>query len=141
MRLHFPWNEIKKALQEVETGEKLRQSDFLPHEKGLWLVGDQGIYIMPNTMDGHYNDAREENRPFVVYAEECNPEKLDFEIWRENKRKSFGGDDGVEFIRTEAIENLLADPSKLGHVPDYLIVEITPKLFFLRIAWKSGDQA
>ena len=51
MRLHFPWKEIEKALYELETGKTLRKSDFTPNEKGLWLVGDQDVYIMPNTTD------------------------------------------------------------------------------------------
>lgn len=137
MKLHFPWKEIEKALYEVETGEELRKSDFLPAEKGLWLVGDRGVYIMPNTTDGQYNCRRD--KPLVVYARECNPETMDFEVWHENKRISFGGDDGAEFIKVEEIRELAARSPNLGCViPAYLIIDITPQQFACRIAWQAS---
>jgi hypothetical protein len=40
--------------------------------KGLWLVGDQGVYLMPNT-DGKTRT--------IAYARECDPTKLEFDEW------------------------------------------------------------
>lgn len=57
---------------------------------GLWLVGDEGIYIMSN------GRLAEDQRPLVVYAAECNP-KNNPDYWH-YKRQHFGGDDGVEFL-------------------------------------------
>jgi hypothetical protein len=55
---------------------------------GLWLVGDQGVYIMSN---GKLPDG---GRPLVVYSEECHP--VGNPDWFDYKHR--GGDDGIEFI-------------------------------------------
>jgi hypothetical protein len=57
---------------------------------GLWLVGDQGVYIMSN---GKLPDG---GRPLVVYSEECHP--VGNPDWFDYKHRHFGGDDGMEFI-------------------------------------------
>jgi len=57
---------------------------------GLWLVGDQGVYIMSN---GRLPDG---GRPLVVYSEECHP--VGNPDWFDYKHRHFGGDDGIEFI-------------------------------------------
>ena len=57
---------------------------------GLWLVGDQGVYIMSN---GQLPDG---GRPLVVYSEECHP--VGNPDWFDYKHRHFGGDDGIEFI-------------------------------------------
>jgi hypothetical protein len=57
---------------------------------GLWLVGDQGVYIMSN---GKLPDG---GRPLVVYSEECHP--VGNPDWFDYKHRHFGGDDGIEFI-------------------------------------------
>jgi len=54
---------------------------------GLWLVGDNGVYIISN---GKLADGA---RPLVVYSEECHP--VGDPDWF--KRRHFGGDDGIEF--------------------------------------------
>jgi hypothetical protein len=61
---------------------------------GLWLVGDQGVYIMSN---GKLPDG---GRPLVVYSEECHP--VGNPDWFDYKHRHFGGDDGIEFIDAEA---------------------------------------
>lgn len=62
---------------------------------GLWLVGDQGVYIMSN------GKLAEGARPLVVYAEECHP--AGNPDWWHYKRRWFGGDDGIEFIEAERL--------------------------------------
>lgn len=62
---------------------------------GLWLVGDQGVYIMSN------GKLPEGERPLVVYAEECHP--VGNPDWFHYKRRHFGGDDGFEFIGVELL--------------------------------------
>jgi len=37
---------------------------------GVWLVGDQGVYIMSN------GKLAEDQRPLVVYAQECDPKPI-----------------------------------------------------------------
>ncbi|ODT77201.1 MAG: hypothetical protein ABS76_28585 [Pelagibacterium sp. SCN 64-44] len=64
-------------------------------QPGLWLVGDQGVYIMSN------GKLAEGNRPLVIYAEECHP-LGDFDWW-DYKRRHFGGDDGIQFLDAEGV--------------------------------------
>jgi hypothetical protein len=62
---------------------------------GLWLVGDQGVYIMSN---GKLADG---TRALVIYAEQRHP-KGDFDWW-DYKRRHFGADDGIEFLEAERL--------------------------------------
>ena len=62
---------------------------------GLWLVGDEGVYIMSN------GKLAEGTRALVIYAEQCHP-KGDFDWW-DYKRRHFGADDGIEFIEAERL--------------------------------------
>ena len=71
---------------------------------GLWLVGDEGVYIMSN------GKLAEDQRPLVVYAQECDP-KTNSDYWH-YKRQHFGGDDGVEFLdAAELVKLINAAPS------------------------------
>jgi hypothetical protein len=87
---------------------------------GLWLVGDQGVYLMSNgktpplgpdeeaTYDPAVDpDGGKSEPPKVLYANEVNPKTLDFDTWYDNKRASFGGDDGVEFLSAEMLQDVL----------------------------------
>ena len=62
---------------------------------GVWLVGDQGVYIMSN---GKLADG---DRPLVVYSDECHP--VGNPDWFHYKNRHFGGDDGIEFIDAERL--------------------------------------
>jgi hypothetical protein len=69
-------------------------------QPGLWLVGDHGVYLCSN---GNLPDGA---RPLVAYAEECNPGTND--DWFEVKRRTFGGDDGVDFLDAAQLEAMMA---------------------------------
>lgn len=69
---------------------------------GLWLVGDEGIYLMSNGKE-HPKDAMT-GKNAVVYAEECNP-AMDPDKWWYVKQTSFGGDDGCDFLDALSIQN------------------------------------
>lgn len=75
---------------------------------GLWLVGDHGVYLMSNgkLLDGA--------KPLVVYAEECDPRAND--DWFEVKRRTFGGDDGVDFIDAKQLEPMMATAPEATHL-------------------------
>ncbi|MBO9126296.1 MULTISPECIES: DUF3085 domain-containing protein [Rhizobium/Agrobacterium group] len=75
---------------------------------GLWLVGDHGVYLMSNgkLLDGA--------KPLVVYAEECDPSTND--DWFDVKRRTFGGDDGVDFIDAEQLEPMMAAAPEATHL-------------------------
>ena len=67
----------------------------------LWLVKDEGIYIMSN--------GTAENRPDVVFAKGFNPKTRDrMEVWGD-ARDAVGGDDFVELIDHDTCEALLAN--------------------------------
>lgn len=68
----------------------------LPPEGGVVLVGDQGIYLMPEKFV-------DELRRRVVYAAGTNPD-VD-EDWYDEKRNLYGGDDGVDTVGT--VEEIL----------------------------------
>jgi hypothetical protein len=75
---------------------------------GLWLVGDHGVYLMSN---GTLPDGA---KPLVVYAEECDPGTND--DWFDVKRRTFGGDDGVDFIDAEQLEPMMAAAPEATHL-------------------------
>lgn len=75
---------------------------------GLWLVGDEGVYILSN------GKLAEGQRPFVIYAEECDP-KTNPDYWH-YKRRYFGGDDGVEFIDAVELDKLIAAQPDTTHL-------------------------
>ncbi|KAA3448178.1 DUF3085 domain-containing protein [Mesorhizobium sp. SARCC-RB16n] len=62
---------------------------------GLWLVGDQGVYMISN---GKLADS---DRPLVIYSDECHP--VGNPDWFHYKTRHFGGDDGIEFIDAERL--------------------------------------
>lgn len=118
MKLHFPWDDIEKLLTEIITAKTARPLYGEVTGKGLWLVGDQGVYLMANTTDGEINSKpKQDGKHFVVYAEECDPTRMPFEDWWFNKQISFGGDDGVEFFALDDIVAFRRDD------PTHLVVE------------------
>jgi hypothetical protein len=124
MKLHFPWAGVSEALDEVRNATGIRPLYETDTGPGLWLVGDQGVYLMPNTTGKEFT---------VVYARECDPTKLDFDTWWANKGASFGGDDGVEFIDLKVIDRLLAPFRTTNRRPRHLRIEISPARFSLEI--------
>jgi hypothetical protein len=62
---------------------------------GLWLVGDEGVYIMSNGKLAE-GSARSSSIP-----SECHP--VGNPDWWDYKRRHFGGDDGIEFIDAERL--------------------------------------
>lgn len=62
---------------------------------GVWLVGDQGVYIMSN------GKLAGGDRPLVVYSDECHP--VGNPDWFHYKHRHFGADDGIEFIDAERL--------------------------------------
>jgi hypothetical protein len=66
---------------------------------GLWLVGDQGVYMLSN------GKLAQGQRPLVVYSEQCHP--VGDPDWYDYRRRHFGGDDGVEFIGEDNLVTML----------------------------------
>jgi hypothetical protein len=88
---------------------------------GVVLVGDHGVYIMPHGADPKTNTAadgfgwEEYNENRISYALECDPRsKMSIETVYENKRRSFGPDDGVIFLPIGKIQSWIdGSPGKL----------------------------
>ena len=75
-------------------------------ERGLTLVGDQGVYWMSNAPNQKKVEGSD-SYP-VAHSRECDPEKNDFDTWWANKNASFGADDGCDFFTIEQINSWLA---------------------------------
>ncbi|MDP3411091.1 DUF3085 domain-containing protein [Bosea sp. (in: a-proteobacteria)] len=75
---------------------------------GLWLVGDEGVYIMSN------GELAKDQRPLVFYAQECDP-KTNPNSWH-YKRQHFGGDDGVEFLDAADLVKLIVAAPTATHL-------------------------
>ena len=75
---------------------------------GLWLVGDEGVYLLSN------GKLAEGQRALVVYAEECDP-KTNPDYWH-YKHQHFGGDDGIEFLDAEMLMKLITGSPGASHL-------------------------
>lgn len=75
---------------------------------GLWLVGDEGVYIMSN------GKLAEGQTALVIYAEQCHP-RGDIDWW-DYKRRHFGADDGIEFIDAERLLPMLNRTLRTTHL-------------------------
>ena len=75
---------------------------------GLWLVGDQGVYLLSN------GKLAEGERALVIYADECHP--VGNPDWWHYKRRHFGGDDGIEFLDAERLIALFDRNTRCTHL-------------------------
>ncbi len=104
---------IERGIVDAETngGFRLPPGPFSAAAQarpGLWLVGNQGVYIMAN------GKLPEGGEPLIVYSEQCHP-KGDIDWWQ-YKRRHFGGDDGVEFIAAEQLIPLFDRNLRATHI-------------------------
>lgn len=113
----FPILAVRKVIEcgigdaKANGGFRLPHGDISPATQaspGLWLVGDQGVYIMAN------GKLPKGEKPFVVYSEQCHP-RGDIDWW-DYKRRYFGGDDGVEFIAAEQLIPLFDRNLRATHI-------------------------
>lgn len=114
MKLTFDVKLVQQLLDDSKNAKEWRlaygeYSDKAEARPGLWLVGDQGVYLMSNSKDGVLKDGSTPENPshLVAYAHQCDPTSKG-DDWYDNKRAAFGGDDGVEFLDASFIEGALA---------------------------------
>jgi hypothetical protein len=94
-----------------------------PAPPGLFLVGDDGVYLFSNGIPPLMNP--ETTKHVVVYAAEVDPTKLPFEEWWANKQAGYGGDDGMDLLPLTDLERALAT-----YPPDApLLIESFPEQF------------
>ena len=115
--LSFPLTSVREVIvrgrADAEANNGFRSPYFglrpgKDEQPGLWLVGDNGVYLLSN---GKLPD---DAKPLVVYAEECDPRTND--DWFEVKRRTFGGDDGVDFLDAEQLEAMMAAAPEATHL-------------------------
>lgn len=87
---------------------------------GLWLVGDQGVYLMSNAAEQEKND---KGRLPVVYAQGLNPD-VDEDFY-EQKRAMYGGDDGSDFLPVDMFEQVLQGQG--GVQPRFVKIKLTTR--------------
>lgn len=100
---------------------------------GLWLVGDQGVYLMSPGRPGLLLQGS--NGHVVARSEETDPAYEPDECY-ENKRRAFGGDDGVVFLDAAFVETALRQESSgrsaLSITPECVAIAVpAPR----RLAW------
>lgn len=109
--LHFSTALLRAEIEAVKRATAHRTLYEEETGPGLWLVGDQGVYLMGN----HERPPLPKGQSYaVVYAVECDPETCAFDDWWAVKNATFGGDDGVEFLDLKGVENWIAHAEALG---------------------------
>lgn len=103
----------------TESGEQYREDveGHWPSSKNLdetkipaclWLVGDDGIYLMSNGSPRQLASEGSE-RSLVAYAAEANPKTDPEGVWNA-KQRIFGGDDGVDALPLSMFEYAMQLP-------------------------------
>lgn len=75
---------------------------------GVWLVGDEGVYILSN------GKLAEGEKALVIYSEECHP--VGNPDWWDYKRRWFGGDDSIEYIGADQLVPLFDRNPRCTHL-------------------------
>lgn len=92
----FKTDEVRRCVEHALNATAWSMGWEIPGQEqtpapGLFLVHDQGVYLMSNAepRDVVLKDGREHS--YVTYAEHCNPDTD--EDWWDNSRELVGGDD------------------------------------------------
>ena len=105
-RLSFDASEVRRLIEHSKG--RLHGDTYygkpLPMKEYLYLVHDEGVYLMSGAKERLPNPARP-GVSFVAYASGCNP--ADPDCW-ETSRALVGGDDFGEPVPLEAFEAPLA---------------------------------
>jgi hypothetical protein len=124
MRLCFNLRKVKTLLQHAAAAPASKALYDEPTGPGLWLVGDNGIYLMSNGSPPLLHP-HQDARHVVAYARECDPTRMDFDDWRAVKNASFGGDDGVEFLPLPDLQSAVAGSEGAG--VSVVMLDVTPQ--------------
>lgn len=114
MKLTFPRDRVLKLISHTKASADHKTLYGTTTGLGLWLVGDEGIYLMSNASNKLPSDipGRDEFH-YVAYANESNPQTMSFDDYRTNKEEAFGGDDGTEFLKLNEVETCLGSQGDL----------------------------
>src|SRR5690242_16565015 len=105
--LHFPRATVDRLLAHTKAAPSHEASlgDPETQRPALWLVGDEGIYLMSN---GSPRLLIAGDRSLAAYARECDPFAMPSDECWDAKVDIFGADDGVYLFEAGEIEELLA---------------------------------
>jgi hypothetical protein len=101
-------------------------------EPGLWLVGDDGVYLMSNG-NPRLLAAPPATRNLIAIAEEADPARHP-DTWYDTKEAAFGGDDGVIALSRDFVTGLLA-AARDGRV----CIDLTPTRAMVAIPQRAGS--
>lgn len=113
----FSANEVRALIARGQSDAQANGGYRNPHyglspgkdeKPGLWLVGDQGVYLMSN------GKLAEGMRPMVCYAAECDPSTNP--DWWHYKQRHFGGDDGIDFLDAAEVLRLIDGDARPTHL-------------------------
>ena len=103
---------VKELYDHVKACKSHRKTYGEETGAGLWLVHDQGVYLMsPGIPHLEREDSHEAHK--VVYAEGCSPKDDDF--WEE-ARSLVGGDDFVEHIPIDTWDKMFSRKAPLVRI-------------------------
>ena len=103
MNLTFDKKTVKLLLDHSchSPAHRILYEDQRTNAPGLWLVGDEGVYLMSNGDPGLKDEKSATGGHVCCYADQCNPKKMSFDDWWEAKQIIYGGDDGGEFLAAD----------------------------------------
>ncbi len=102
--LSFPVSLVRKLVAHARGSTSFRPTYANPEPSpGLFLVADQGIYLMSAGLP-RLPDPAKPDTSRVAYARECDPTTSGH--WYEDKRALVGGDDFGEWLPLEMFDDL-----------------------------------
>lgn len=150
MRLHFDRALVQRLLDHaLAAAAHARLRETGTPAPALWLVGDDGVYLMSNGLPALSGELMANGGPLpplfqgegspknlVCYAREVDPTKLTMETWWAAKRASFGGDDGAELLlATDLVAALATYPSRVQP----LMLDVSPDSYGIVVYEPAKD--
>lgn len=125
MLIHFNMAEVRELLAHSKAAPKHRQTVGAKNQGyGLWLVGDEGVYLMSNGDPG-LTPGKNGKKHRSVQCKETDIK--DPAEQHRMKTLIFGGDDGFEFLPGEEVEKSIG--SYAG--PEFLFEILSDKFAFV----------
>lgn len=110
MILRFPAKDLLPIVQHTLAATKWKPSwGVETTEPTLWLVGDQGVYLMSAADPGDNISLTGGISLRVVHANGLNPLIDDLDDWYNRKVSAFGGDDFVQQIGADWLKIIKSD--------------------------------
>lgn len=113
-RLRFNLDDLKRLVAHAKAAKEHRPGYDQAPEPALFLVHDDGIYLMSSGIPRDLRDGQVEpnGRSFVAYAKGFNAD-TDTDV-HERAAEAVGGDDFAEMLPLEGFTSALDDPTTVG---------------------------